>query len=77
MNSSMRRRVAALAVLPTTVTLLGLGLAGPALAGDIDNGNVVIKEQAPSEGKENDGGLKIADLGNTGRLLTDTAGNVF
>ncbi|MDQ3762294.1 MAG: hypothetical protein M3460_11585 [Actinomycetota bacterium] len=72
MTSRIRRRIATLAVLPVTVTLLGIGLASPASAADESGSSA----NTPSQGGTGEG-LKIIDLGDTGRFATGTAGNVF
>lgn len=75
MTSHIRRRVATLAALPVAVTLLGFGLAGPAFA--FEDQTLIVTNEAPQEEKSENEGLKAADLGNTGRLVTGVAGNIF
>ncbi len=65
MTSHIRRRVATLAVIPVTVTMLGFGLASPALAAAGSGGG---PDGSPSSGGE---GLKVVDAGDTGRALID------
>lgn len=67
MTSHIRRRVATLAVIPVTVTLLGLGLASPALAA------VGSGADGPDGSPSSRGGVKVVDAGDTGRALTDAA----
>lgn len=89
MTSLRHRSVTTLAVLPVAVALLGIGLANPALAAIGSrpgaNGSSAPGADGPSSGE----GLKIVDLGDTGRALTgavtvpgtepvtQTVGNVF
>ncbi len=67
MTSHIRRRVATLAVIPATVTMLGFGLASPAMA--------AVGSGAGPDGSANSGreGVKIVDAGNAGRALADAA----
>lgn len=74
MVSRICRRVATLAALSVTVIMLGFGLASPALALDDET---LIVNKAPQEEKAKGEGVKAADLGNAGRLVTGTAGNIF
>ncbi len=82
MTSHIRRRVATLAVIPVTVTLLGFGLASPAFA-------AVGSGTDGPDGSPISGGVKVVDAGDTGRALigavtipgtepvTGTVANVF
>lgn len=69
MTSRIRRRVAMLAVLPVTVTVLGFGLSSPALASDESCGTC----SSPGGGTEQ----KIVDAGDTGRALLAFLASVF